>query len=368
MSSQAAGAARIFGAPHRYVQGPGAIERLGDYAAPFGATPVIIADEFILGRIGNRLESILKRSGLTPLIRSFNGEITYAAIDELKASLDEAPSVAIGVGGGKSLDAAKALALQMGLDVITVPTIASNDSPTSASIAMYDDHHVMISVDRLARSPQAVIVDTEFIAQAPADFLRAGIGDALSKKFEADACLAGTGITPFGTRPLLTSIAIADACYRTLRDSAEAALEAVERKEVTSALEATVEATVLMSGLGFENGGLSLAHSLTRGLVKARDAKNAIHGAHVAWGLLVQLAAEGRDDFFLDDLADFYRRTGLPISLAGLGMNDAKAEEIDDIARWTMTAPHLANFATPLTQSGIADAIRRIEARALQQH
>lgn len=364
MSRPAESKVRIFGAPQRYIQGPGAMERVGEYAARFGKRPLVIADEFILGRIGSRLDAILQGSGLTPMVRSFGGEITYPAIDRLKTSLEEMPSVAIGVGGGKSLDAAKALARQMGLDVITVPTIASNDSPTSASIAMYDDHHVMISVDRLACSPQAVIVDTAFIARAPAHFLRAGIGDALSKKFEADACLAGTGITPFGTRPLMTSIAIADACYRTLRQTAEAALQAVERQEVNAELEATVEATILMSGLGFENGGLSVAHSLTRGLVKARDAKNAIHGAHVAWGLLVQLAAEGRDDAFLDDLSEFYRDTGLPIDLAGLGMKEATLEEIDEIAGWTMTAPHLANFATGLTQELIADAIRRIETRA----
>jgi glycerol dehydrogenase len=126
-------------------------------------------------------------------------------------------------------------------------------------------------------------------------------------------------------------------------------------------LEATVEATVLMSGLGFENGGLSLAHSLTRGLVKARDAKNAIHGAHVAWGLLVQLAAEGRDDGFIGDLRDFYGRTGLPRTLAELGMDRPSADEIDEIARWTMTAPHLTNLGVPLTQDMVADAIRRME-------
>jgi len=353
---------RIFGGPHRYFQGPGALDRLGEVAAPFGPHPLVVADQFILARLGARLENTLRNSGLEPVIRGFAGEITYPAIDALRLSLEGVvPAVAIGVGGGKSLDAAKAVARQLGIDVITVPTIASNDSPTSASIAMYDDHHVMISVDRLARNPQAVIVDTELIAHAPAHFLRAGIGDALSKKFEADGCFAGTGTTPFGARPLATAIAIADACYRTLRENAEAALEAVARQEVTEALEGTVEATVLMSGLGFENGGLSLAHSLTRGLVKARDAKNAIHGAHVAWGLLVQLVAEGRDDAFIEDLRGFYGRTGLPRTLAELGMKNATGDEIEEIARWTMTAPHLANFGVPLTEALVTTAIWRIE-------
>ena len=353
---------RIFGAPQRYIQGPDALDALGKVAAPFGTSPVVVADAFILETMGARIEGILQAAGIAPVICMFKGEITYAAIDDLKAQLAEvAPSIAIGIGGGKSLDAAKALALKLGIGVITVPTIASNDSPTSASIAMYDEDHVMIAVDRLARSPEAVIVDTRLIASAPAMFLRAGIGDALSKKFEADGCFAGHGKTPFGTRPLLTGIAIADACYRTLRQHSAAALQSVERGEVSDALEATVEAVVLMSGLGFENGGLSLAHSLTRGLVKARGAKTAIHGQHVAWGVLVQLAAEKRDDAELADMIAFHRSLELATTLQALGMDEPTLGEIEDIAKWTMTAPHLANLPFAITADDIAVAISRIE-------
>ncbi|MCB1445060.1 MAG: glycerol dehydrogenase [Rhizobiaceae bacterium] len=352
---------RIFGGPHRYFQGPGAIDELGRIARPFGARPVVIADAFVLDMLKDRLNAIFSNEGMEPVIRAFSGEITYAAIDALDASLGgEQPSLAIGIGGGKSLDAAKGLARKRGLDVVTVPTIASNDSPTSGSIAMYDDHHVMISVDRLARSPEAVIVDTALIAAAPLHFLRAGVGDAISKKFEAEGCLNGSGVTPYGTRPLLSAIAIADACYATLRRSAQTAFADLERGALTDAVEDTIEATILMSGLGFENGGLSLAHSLTRGLVKARDAKNAIHGQHVAWGALVQLAAEGRRAE-LRSLLAFNRSIGLATSLEDLGMNEPTDVEIEEIARWTTTAPHLGNLPAPIDAAGIAEAIRAVQ-------
>lgn len=353
---------RIFGGPHRYIQGPGALSQLGAVTAPFGRQPIIIADAFILELIGPQLGTIMQSVGLEPAIRAFGGEITYPAIDALRESLDErSGGIVVGIGGGKTLDAAKALAHQLGIPTITVPTIASNDSPTSASMAMYDDNHVMIAVDRMARSPEAVIVDTKLIAAAPARFLRAGIGDAISKKFEADGCLAGTGITPFGTRPLLTAIAIGDACYNTLRQHAAIALESVERNEVNDAVEATVEATLLMSGLAFENGGLSLTHSLTRGLVKARDAKNAIHGEHIAWGLLVQLVVEQRPTGEIADVLHFLRSIGLPVNLGGLGMKNPTQDEITDIAHWTMTAPHLKNLAQPVDTQSIAKAIASIE-------
>jgi glycerol dehydrogenase len=353
---------RIFGSPHRYYQGPGILDELGPIVAPLGPRPLIVVDAFMLETLGARLEATLSRAGVTAAIRPFAGEITYAAIDSLIAGLNgKVPTTAVGVGGGKSLDAAKGIALKLGIPVVTAPTIASNDSPTSAVIAMYDANHVMISVDRLPRSPEAVIVDTVIIAKAPAKLLRAGIGDAIAKKFEAEGCLAGTGRTPFGTRPLHTAIVIADACYETLRKYAADALAAVERQSVNEALESVVEATILMSGLGFENGGLSIAHSMTRGLVKARGAKDAIHGDQVAYGLLVQLAFENRPDAFLRELVGFHRAIGLPISLAELGMAGPTDDEVVELARLTMTAPHLANVRPTATQEGVAGAIRRIE-------
>ena len=355
----------LFGAPHRYHQGPGALDLLGQVVAPFGPNPLLIADAFVLTMLGDRLGAICAASGLTPILRAFEGEITYPAIDALIASLNGArPGIAVGIGGGKSLDAAKAMALKLGLPVVTVPTIASNDSPTSASIAMYDDHHTMIAVDRLHRSPEAVLVDTALIAKAPLRFLLAGIGDAISKKFEADGCRDGSGLTPFGTRPTLTAIAITDACYATLRQYGVAGVAAAARGEVTPDLEAVIEATLLMSGLGFENGGLSLAHSLTRGLVKMRGTRDAIHGDQIAWALLVQLAAEGRTDVFIQDLLQFYREIGLPTRLAQLGLPDASPAEMAEIARWTMTAPHLANLAIPVDAAAIVAAILRAEALA----
>lgn len=358
-------ALRIFGSPRRYLQGPGALDQLGASARPYGPNPVLVGDSHVMTMLGETLRGLCAAEGLAPVCLTLDGEITRAAIAGLQERLgDRDVSLVIGVGGGKSLDAAKALAVRLQKPVFTVPTIASNDSPTSAAIAMYDDNHVMIAVDRMEANPDLVLVDTALIAQAPVNFLLAGIGDAISKKFEADGCLVGSGVTPFGTRPLLTAIAIADCCYRTIRQHGVAAVGACKRNEVTVELEAVIEAAVLMSGLGFENGGLSLAHSLTRGIVKTRDAMNAIHGYQIAWALLVQWAAEERADEDILDLMAFYREIGLPASLPELGMTDPTTQEIDQMAEWTMVAPHLANLDRPVDPAMLAAAIRRVETLA----
>lgn len=367
---------RIFGALHRYYQGDGALDRLGEVLRPFGSKPLLIVDGFVLDLLGGRIASICEASGLAPFTRPFAGEITRHRVDDIVASLggledgsakDILPGIVAGIGGGKALDTAKAVSVKLGIPVVTVPTIASNDSPTSAVIAMYDEDHVMVSVDRMARSPEAVIVDTAIIASAPAHFLRAGIGDAISKKFEAEGCRDGTGMTLFGTRPLRTGMAIADCCHATLRAHAAGAIADCEAGRAGADLEATVEAIVLMSGLGFENGGLSLAHSLTRGLVKARGVRDAVHGDQIAWATLVQLAFDGRSDAEIRDLIAFHRELGLPLTLDDLGMDNATPEEMDFIAKWTMTAPHLGNLSRQATQSSLVGAIRRAEALAKEE-
>lgn len=358
-------AARVFGSPSRYVQGPGEFDRLGERIAPLGTSPLVITDAVVRSLLGARLDGTLSAAGLTPEVRLLEGEITYAAVDALCGSIEGlACTPVVGVGGGKALDAAKAVALRLDRPVVTVPTIASNDSPTSSAIAMYDDTHALISVDHLPANPVLVLVDTALIASAPVDFLRAGIGDAVSKAFEVEATFAGTGVTPFGTRPLLTAAAIGTACYRVLRADAEAALADCAAGAVTPALERVVEAVVLMSGLAFENGGLSLAHSLTRGLMRDPHAQRLPHGYHVAWGTAVQLAAEERPDDEVADICAFLRATGLPASSRDLGIAAPQREAFTSIAEYTMAAPHLANFPRAVTVDLIVAACERVDSLA----
>lgn len=354
---------RVYGGPTRYVQGPGALDLLPGVVAEFSGEPMLVVDPYVHTVLGERLLALLPNA----VVRTPDGDVTVHNADALAGEArtggrDAGPTVGVvvGIGGGKALDLAKATALRLNVPVVTVPTAASNDSPTSAAIAMYDDRHVMVGVDRLPRNPATVLVDTALIAAAPVALLRAGIGDAISKAFEAQACLAGTGTNAFGTRPLLIGVATAHACYETIRRYARAGLAAAEQGEVTADLEHLVEAVILMSGLGFENGGLSLAHSLTRGLFPARGASAAPHGHHVAWGLLVQLAVEGRDDE-RKDITEFLDSLGLPTTLAALGLTDPSGAEIDEIVQLTMRAPHLANLPEPLTAGTLRSAILTVE-------
>ena len=350
---------RVFSAPHRYIQGAGAVDLIGTLVRPRHTTAVCLVDELLMDMLGERLTGAFASAGVGVTLSAVEGEVTQERIDALAAEVAaQQPSVVVAVGGGKTLDTGKGVARTLGARVVTVPTIASNDGPTSRVIALYDENHQLIATPTLLENPECVVVDTQLIANAPTRFLLSGIGDAAAKKFEAAACVAGTGVTSNGTRPLEIPLAIADACYRTLLVDAEEALASADRHVVTPALERVVEAVILMSGLAFENGGLSLAHSMTRGLMAASSPVGSqLHGYHVAYGLLVQLIHEHRLEDY-ESIRLFFRAVGLPTSLADLG---GSLDDLDVLVSRTLTAPHMSNCSPEPTYDSLALAIQTVE-------
>ena len=76
---------------------------------------------------------------------------------------------------------------------------------------------------------------------------------------------------------------------------------------------------MLLSGVGFESGGLSLAHALIRGLTAVPTMASMLHGELVAFGTLVQLMVEERDDVEVAELLELLCAVNLPVTFAQLG-------------------------------------------------
>jgi glycerol dehydrogenase len=357
---------RVFGAPLRYIQGPGVLDQIGGVAHLAGEHALLVADRFVLDLIGSRVAEACRASQVSLHTAAFNGEITYAEIGRLGSHVAASRvDVVIAAGGGKGIDTGKAISRHLDAPVITVPTIASNDAPTSKIYVVYDEHHRIVGVEHMKTNPLAVVVDTDLIARAPKKLLLAGIGDAISKKFEVAQCYKAGGHNIYGARGTLAANALADLCYDTLREHAHGALQAIERRQPDASLEALVEAAVLLSGLCFENGGLSVAHAMTRGLSAITDTANQLHGLQVAYGLLVQLQLENRPLAFVKELRQFYTGLGLPTNLRELGLKQAaSAQDIETIASRTMTAPYIGQFERALQTADLVEAIDSVEALA----
>jgi glycerol dehydrogenase len=215
-------------------------------------------------------------------------------------------------GGGKTIDTGKAAAQEAGVPLVVAPTIASNDAPCSRVAIIYSESGVLEKALILKRNPELVLVDTQIIAGAPVRFLVAGMGDALATKFEADQCMASNSLNIHRGLQTQASIGLSDLCYRLIRENGLKAKQSAECKVVSEALERVIEANILLSGIGFESGGLAIAHALTRGFSMIPETHGSLHGEEVAFGVLVQMVVENRSDEFMADLMGFYRQIGLP--------------------------------------------------------
>ncbi len=118
------------------------------------------------------------------------------------------------------------------------------------------------------RNPDVVVVDSAIIAKAPARFLIAGIGDALSTWFEARSNVetCSKNYIASGFPVPAAGLALARACYDVLMRDALAAKYAVERGALTQAVENIIEANTLLSGLGLRDCGVSGGHGIHDGL------------------------------------------------------------------------------------------------------
>jgi glycerol dehydrogenase len=361
----------VFGSPGRYVQGEGLIDSIGDWLNDYARRVLVLCDAGVRPLVHASLSASCHAHGIDCEWIEFGGELTAASVEALKrdASAYDFDAV-VAIGGGKALDAGKALSHAASRPLVTVPTIASNDSPTSKNYVLYDERHQLAEVLHMPRSAMLVLVDTALLARAPRAFLVAGIGDAVSKYFEARQCMLAQGTNLFGARSSSAGYALARACYETIREHAETALNEPQTQGVTRSYDRLIEAVILMSGLGFESGGLSVAHAMTRGLSRIESKRPAPHGHQVAYGLLVQLHLERQPDAFIDDIATFLARIGLPTRLLGangLGAHSADSETLARIAEYTMSAPHIANFERPLAAGDLVCAMQAVEHRATRR-
>lgn len=311
---------QIFSAPGKYVQGAGAIEEVGAHIAPLGDSVLVVGGKTGLQATHDGREKSFKAANIRQIEEVFNGETSDAEIDRLAAiGKNNGCHVLLACGGGKVIDAVKAAAEDMGVPAVVIPTIASNDAPCSALTVIYNADGSFNRLRPLKRNPALVLVDTQIIANAPVRTLVAGMGDALATWFEADACQRSNALNIGGGHISATGMALARLCLDTILEFGFSAKIACENKAVTPALERVVEANTLLSGLGFECGGVAIAHALSESFSVIPAMHHAAHGETVGFGLLVHLIIENLPAAVIKDIYDFSHSVGLPITLADLG-------------------------------------------------
>jgi glycerol dehydrogenase len=353
--------------PRRYVQGRGMLRRIGDYLSPFGNQVMVLADATVWDLLGDTVQHSLSGAGIGLVYERFGGECSAAEIDRVAEAIRAAGVAAVaGLGGGKTLDTAKAAGSLAGVGWASVPTVASTDAPTSAVSVIYTDDGAVEEYRFAPHNPDVVIVDTEVAANAPYRFLVSGMGDALATWVEARASAEARATTMAGGVATMAGQALARLCWDTLIAYGPAAREAARHHVVSTALEKTVEANTLLSGLGFESAGLAAAHAVHNGLTVVPQTHAMMHGEKVNFGTLTQFALEDRPSAEIDELVGFSTQVGLPVTLAEVGLGAVDLDTLKTIAQ-TATAPGetIHNMPFPVTAAMTLDAMVAADAYAL---
>ena len=269
---------KAFICPTKYVQGEDELLNLGYFVKTFGKKALLIAHKDDSARVQAKLDATAAKYKIEFVKVDFTGECSRQEVARLqKIAKDNRCACTIGLGGGKAIDTAKCVA--EGNALIICPTIAATDAPTSHSAVLYTPDGAFDDYAYFKQSPSVILIDTTVIANAPVRFLVSGMGDALSTYFEARANEKSFGNVNAGlpcganrakgenlAMGTKTAYALAELCYQTLLEDGFKARLACESKVVTPALENIVEANILLSGLGFESGGLAASHAIHDGL------------------------------------------------------------------------------------------------------
>lgn len=325
-----------------YMIGADVFDKAGAVLKKYGKKAVIVGGKKAMAAAADELTAALKKDGVEITGQVwFGGDSTYENVEMLSQNAAVRDSdMVLAVGGGKCCDTAKVLAEKMQKPLFTFPTISSNCAPCTALAIMYNADGSFKNNFYCAHPPLFVFINDDVIAKAPIEYLQAGIGDALSKEPEVALALRNVELD----QNLLVGLSLCAACTEPLLKYGAEALQSCKDKQSSKALQEVILDIVISTGLVSNMTvcpefyyNTNIAHCFYYGATIFPAAHKYLHGFLVAYGVLVLLDYDGQTQL-RDRVMDFYRRVGLPVTLADVGLSSedlpALVEKATKVPGW----------------------------------
>lgn len=172
------GGAHSMELPRRIVIGEGNMPDVGDFLVSLtgAGSASLVSGPKVAEAVGGVVSGSLQKAGVSHTwhMAPENREEMMAGMREEIRS--DGSGVIAGIGGGRSVDAAKMAAADLGVPYVSVPTAASHDGMASPFASVRGDrpHSIVVS------APLGVFVDIDVIKSAPSRLLASGCGDLIA--------------------------------------------------------------------------------------------------------------------------------------------------------------------------------------------
>lgn len=259
----------------------------------------------------------------------YGGNASYKNVEALlnNTKVQEADFI-FAVGGGRAIDTCKVAADKLDKPMFSFPTIASNCAACTAIAVMYNADDSFNGYYYPKEPAVHTFIKTNIIAEAPDNFLWAGIGDALSKQSEVQLATRGKNISH---TPLLGA-QLSCACDEPLLKFSAKALEDCKKNIASYELEQIALDIIISTGLVsnltsdaekyYYNS--SLAHCVYYGSTVVPACASHLHGEIVSFGVLCLLTYDKQFEK-RDRIYEFNKSIGLPTCLDDI---DVKKEDV----------------------------------------
>lgn len=346
-----------------YTIGADAFKEVPAITAPYGKKILIIGGETALASSLDKVMEFIKGTELTIVETCIHkGECSYKAIEEYVKVVDQVkPDMIFGFGGGKALDSAKAVAEKCNLPMFAFPTIASTCAATSALSVVYKENGDFDEIYFLEKPAIHSFIDLDVIANAPAKYLRAGIGDTIGKYFECHFSARNDELAHSSR----LGREISRLCYDPFTLYGVQGMKDCENNQVSMELQEVVLAIVVSTGLvslvvDFQYNS-AVAHATYYGLVLLPDfEEHYLHGDVVAYGVLVQLAIDGDVETMLE-LKAFLDSIGIITKLSDMNVTVDK-EFLKDVLPAIVGGPDMVHIPYEITEDMILEGMKVVDA------